>query len=191
MRHSSATWATIPREEWVHKFVHTGEPLAQTWYVEVALQHGIEYQTKGQNQEASSSDLTALSSAFPERVKGKYCAEDACSHEAPTQILPKSTNIARLKIRPLGRSQFGGDRVLIALNDCTKTSTGNHAPHGQDFRQIWCLQCTVLPDLIDGMYKKMPKLGKIALCIYSRFPSESMQQNERLMIWSENSSKRA
>ena len=53
VRHSYAVSDTIPHEERVHKFVHTGEPLAQKWYVEVALRHGIEYQTKGQNQEAS------------------------------------------------------------------------------------------------------------------------------------------
>ena len=89
-------------------------------------------------------------------------------------ILPRPKNEARLKIRPLGGSQFGGGGILIALNDCTKTSTGNRAPHGQDFRQTWCLQCTVLPDLIDGVYKKMPKLGKIASCISSIFLSEPM-----------------
>ena len=53
-------------------------------------------------------------------------------------------------------------------------SIGNRAPLGQDFHQIWCLQCTVLPDLIDGVYKKMPKLGKIVFCISSRFTSEPM-----------------
>ena len=37
LRHSYAAWDTIPREERVHKFVHTLEPLAQKWYMEVAL----------------------------------------------------------------------------------------------------------------------------------------------------------
>ena len=151
--------------------------------MEAAFRHGIEYQTKGQNQEASSSNLTVLSPAFPGWVEGQYCAEDAGCHEAHTRILPKPTNTARLKIRPLGSNQFGGGRVLIALNDCTKNSTGNRTPHGQDFCQIWCLQCTVLPDLIDGVYKKMPELGKIVFCISSSFTSEPIQQNERLMIW--------
>ena len=36
-RHSYAAWDTIPCEEWVHKFVHTLEPLAQKWYMEAAL----------------------------------------------------------------------------------------------------------------------------------------------------------
>ena len=95
-------------------------------------------------------------------------------------ILPRPKNIARLKIRPLGSSQFGGGRVLIALNDCTKTSTDSCAPHGQDFRQTRCLQCTVLPDVMDGVYKKMPKLGKIAFCISSIFPSEPMTTEREL-----------
>ena len=33
LRHNYAAWDTIPREERVHKFVHTLEPLAQNWYI--------------------------------------------------------------------------------------------------------------------------------------------------------------
>ena len=155
----------IPRVEWVHKFVHTLEPIAQNWYMEAELLPGIEYQTKGQNQEASPSNLTVPLSTFPGRVEGQYCAEGACCHEAQTMILPKTKNTTRLKIRPLGSSQIGGGSALIVLNSCTKKIIGNQAPLGQDFRQIWCLQCTVVPDLIDGVYKKMPKLGKIVFYI--------------------------
>ena len=174
LRQNYAAWDNIPRAEWVHQFVHTLEPLAQNWYMEAALRHGIEYQTKGQNQEASPSNLTVLSPAFPGRVVGQYYAEDAGCHEAHTWILPKSTNTARIKIRPLGSIQFGGGSVLITLNACTKANIGNQAPLGQDFRQIWCLQCTVLPDLIDGVYKKMLKLGKNVFCKSVRFLSKPM-----------------
>ena len=95
---------------------------------------GIGYQTQGQSQDASASNLIVLSQILPGRVEGHYWAEAAYCPEASTMILSRPKNIARLKIRPLGSSQFGGGRVLIALNDCTKTSTSNHAPHGQDFR---------------------------------------------------------
>jgi len=98
LRQCYAAWENIPREEWVHKFMHTLEPIAKNWYMEAELRHGIEYQTKGQNQEASPSNLIVLSPAFPGRVEGQYCAEGACCHEAHTRILPKSTNTARLKI---------------------------------------------------------------------------------------------
>ena len=35
-----AAWEHVPREEWVHKFVHTLEPIAKNWYTEVELRHG-------------------------------------------------------------------------------------------------------------------------------------------------------
>ena len=33
-------WKHVPREEWVHRFVHTLEPIAKNWYAEVELRHG-------------------------------------------------------------------------------------------------------------------------------------------------------
>ena len=33
-------WKHVPCEEWVHRFVHTLEPLANNWYAEVELFHG-------------------------------------------------------------------------------------------------------------------------------------------------------
>ena len=33
-------WKHVPREEWVHRFVHTLEPIAKNWYAEVELHHG-------------------------------------------------------------------------------------------------------------------------------------------------------
>ena len=68
LRHSYVAWANIPREEWVHKFVHTLDPIAKHWYMEADLRHGLEYQTKGQNQEASPSNLTVVSPTFPRQV---------------------------------------------------------------------------------------------------------------------------
>ena len=32
-------WKHVPREEWVHRFVHTLEPIAKNWYEEVELRH--------------------------------------------------------------------------------------------------------------------------------------------------------
>ena len=33
-------WKHVPHEEWVHRFVHTLEPIAKNWYAEVELHHG-------------------------------------------------------------------------------------------------------------------------------------------------------
>ena len=33
-------WKHVPCEEWVHRFVHTLEPVAKNWYAEVELRHG-------------------------------------------------------------------------------------------------------------------------------------------------------
>ena len=33
-------WKHVPHEEWVHRFVHTLEPVAKNWYAEVELRHG-------------------------------------------------------------------------------------------------------------------------------------------------------
>ena len=33
-------WKHVPREEWVHRFVHTLEPIAKNGYAEVELLHG-------------------------------------------------------------------------------------------------------------------------------------------------------
>ena len=100
---------------------------------------GIEYQTKGQSQDASPSHLIVLSQILPGRVKGHYCAEVACCPEVSAMILPRPRNTARLKIRPLGSSQIGGGSVLISLSTCTKKIIGNRVTVGQYFRKIWCL----------------------------------------------------
>ena len=33
-------WKHVPHEEWVHRFVHTLEPVAKNWYAEGELRHG-------------------------------------------------------------------------------------------------------------------------------------------------------
>ena len=33
-------WKHVPCEEWVHRFVHTLEPVAKNWYAKVELRHG-------------------------------------------------------------------------------------------------------------------------------------------------------
>ena len=33
-------WKHVPHEEWVHRFVHTLEPIAKDWYAKVELRHG-------------------------------------------------------------------------------------------------------------------------------------------------------
>ena len=80
----------------------------------------------------------------------------------------------------MGSNQIGGGSVLIALNTCTKNIIGNWVTIGQDFHKIWCLQCTVLPDVIGGVYKKMPKSGKIVFCISSSFMSEPMTTERQI-----------
>ena len=51
---------------------------------------------------------------------------------------------------------------------------------GQVFYQIWCLKCSVLTDLIDKVYKKIPKLAKIAFCIPLTLTSEPMTDEREL-----------
>ena len=116
---------------------------------------GITYQTKRQSQEASSSNLTVLSQISPGLVEGHYYTKVASYPEVSAMLRSKTRNTARLKIRPLRSNPIDGGSVLIALNACTETIIENRVTVGQDFHKIWCLQCTVLPELIDGMYKKM------------------------------------
>ena len=33
-------WKHVPCDEWVHRFVHTLEPIAKNWYAENELHHG-------------------------------------------------------------------------------------------------------------------------------------------------------
>ena len=56
----------------------------------------------------------------------------------------------------------------------------NPVPVGQDFYQIWCLKCIILTDLIDKVYKKIPKLAKIAFHISLTFTSEPMTDEREL-----------
>ena len=59
---------------------------------------GVEYQTKGQSQDDSSSNLTVLSQLMSGWVEGHYGAEVICCPEASTMTLPRPRNTARLKI---------------------------------------------------------------------------------------------
>ena len=82
--------------------------------------------------------------------------------------------MSELKIRPLQDIEFGGASTLTVLTTCINEILGNLPPFGQDLCQIWCLQCTVMADLVDGFYKKTPRPVKIALRISLSLTIKSM-----------------
>jgi len=70
--------------------------------------------------------------------------------------------------------------TLITLIVCTNEIKENPVPVGQDFYQIWCLKCIVLTNLIDKVYKRIPKLAKNAFCISLTLTSEPMTDEREL-----------
>ena len=64
--------------------------------------------------------------------------------------------------------------MLPVLTVCINEIFPNLPPFGQDLYHIWCLQCTVMTDFIDGFYKKTPRLAEIALHISLSLTIESM-----------------
>ena len=82
--------------------------------------------------------------------------------------------MSKLKMRPLEKIRFGDAGMLTVLTACNDEILGNLLPFGQDLCQIWCLQCTVMENLVDGSYKKTPRPAKIVLCISLNITTESM-----------------
>ena len=112
-----AAWEHVPCQEWVHRFVHTLEPVAKKWYMEVKIQHDTavrlihnkelddqdrdEYQTDAQNQGDSVPNLTSLLQVLLGCAKGQYCAKDVYCDEAKIVMLQKHKNMTKPKTRPL------------------------------------------------------------------------------------------
>ena len=87
-------------------------------------------------------------------------------------VAPKKKSVSNLKMRSLEQIRFGGAGTLTALTVCNDEILRNLALFGQDLHllcQIWCLQCTVMADLVVGFYKKTPKPTKFALRIFLSF----------------------
>ena len=74
--------------------------------------------------------------------------------------------LLELKIRPLEETKFGGVGTFPVLTACINEIFTSLPPFGQDLCHIWCLQCAVMEDLVDGFYKKTPRLVEIALRIF-------------------------
>ena len=82
--------------------------------------------------------------------------------------------MSELKIRPLEKIRIGGTGTLTALTSCNNEILRNLESFGQDLCHIWRLQCIVMEDLVDGLYKKTLKPTKIALRISSSLTIDSM-----------------
>ena len=94
--------------------------------------------------------------------------------------VPKKKDVLELHIRPLKNTRFGGAGTLTALTACNNEILGNLALFGQDLYQIWCLQCTVMTDFIDGFYKKTPGPAAIALRISLSLTIKSMSADRKV-----------
>ena len=129
-----------------------------------------------QNQDAHTSNLIILSGW----VAAHYWSTVSYLPKTAITLLSQTENVSAPKIRPLEGNQFGGGGSLSALNNCTKTGTGNYVPQGQDFHPIWCIQSTVLYDLIATVYKEIFKIGKITFCIPLTIVSEPMATNREI-----------
>ena len=89
-------------------------------------------------------------------------------------------DVSELKIWPLEKIKFGGAGTLTVLTACIDEILRNIPPFGQDICRIWCLQCTVMTDFVDGFYKKTPTTTKFALRIFLSFTIEPMTANHEL-----------
>ena len=97
--------------------------------------------------------------------------------------MPKKKGVSKLKMRSLEKIRFGGAGTLTALISCNDEILGNLTPFGQDLQllcQIWCLQCTVMVELVVGFYKKIPRPANVALHISLSFTVESMSADSEV-----------
>jgi len=136
----------------------------------------VRRKSQQQIQDAHTSNLLILSGW----VAAHYWSTVSYLPKTAITLLPQTGNVSAPTIRPLEGNQFGGGGSLSALNDCTKSGTGNYVSQGQDFPPIWCLQCTVLYDLIASVYKEILKIGKITFCIPLSIVSEPMATNREI-----------
>ena len=173
---ATTAWGDVPTRIQLRR--ETSQEVARTTSIRQA--QDVRRKFQGRSPDARTSHLIILSRILPGWVAARYWAAVSYHPEAATMLLPQTENGSRPKIRPLGGNHFGGGGILSALNDCTKTSTGNYVSLGQDFYPIWCLQCTVLPELIASVYKKIPKIGKITFRIPLSLVSESMTTERAL-----------
>ena len=81
-------------------------------------------------------------------------------------IVPKEKGVSELKMRPLGKSRFGGAGTLTTLTTCNDGILGNLALFRQDLYQIWCLQCTFMVRMVIGFDKKSLRPANVELCIF-------------------------
>ena len=102
-----------------------------------------------------------------------WCIQSYC-------LCRRRKDLSELIIRPLEEIKFDGTGMLPILTTCINEILGNLRPFGQDLYQIWCLQCTVMTDFIDGFYKKTPTPTKLALCSFLSCTIEPMTADREL-----------
>ena len=98
-------------------------------------------------------------------------------HSQSYCLCRRRKDLSELKIRPLEETKFGSAGMLPILTACINEILPNLPPFGQDLYQIWCLQCTVMTDFVDGFYKKTPTPVKFALRSFLSFKIEPMIAN--------------
>ena len=104
------------------------------------------------------SKLTAWSQ------KSSGCAEGQYGVDGPYCDVAADLAALQPKNRLLEHCRFGGASTLFSLTTYPKDICRNLVPWKQHLCQIWCLQCTFMTDLINGLYKKTPGHGKITFC---------------------------
>ena len=124
--------------------------------------------------EAVEEILSRVEAQRSVETGARKCQSSLLWHSQSYWLCRRRKDVLELKIRLLQEIKSGGAGTLTVLTACINEILGNIPPFGQDICQIWCLQCTVRVDRIDGFYKKTPMPAEIALCISLSFTIEPM-----------------
>ena len=96
----------------------------------------------------------------------RKCRRSLLWHSQSYWLCQRRKGVSMLKMRSLEKIRFGSADMLTVLTACIDEILGNLLPFGQDLYHIWCLQCTVMEDLVIGFYKKTPRPANFALRIF-------------------------
>ena len=125
-------------------------------------------------QDAKRAKLTIGLQNLPAYAEGHYHDEDPYCDAAVVLVAPHHKN------RPLEHCRFGDAGTLVSLTACPKEIYQNLVPWKQHLYQIWCLQCTFMTDLIDGLYKKTLGHAEITFRMSVSFTIEPMSADQEL-----------
>ena len=124
---------------------------------------------------AKGAKLIVWSQNLPAYAKGHYHDEDPYCDAAVVLVAPQHKN------RLLEHCRFGGTGTLFSLTSCPKEIHQNLVPWKQHLCQSWCLQCTFMTDLIDGLYKKTPEHGQVTFRSFTIEPMSADQELQDLL----------